>query len=542
MGAAPTIIRSAAEARRVLGEDAARTASRHALWRAGRLDYHLSSIQRRGRTLVYEHPARRIVYLTNRRFGKSRTGVVLSNEKALAYPGVRIPYAAPTGRQVADFVEPHLLELAGHAPPDLAPEQIKGEWVFPPLQWYDARGNPVRTKDDGGVELARAKGPGDRQFCSRIVPVGCEDRKKADRLRGPGTIFAVVDEAGFIPVLPYVLRSVIGPMFWEARSKWGAHVRPKMLVPSTPPEEMDHPFVEVVRRAEEQGALLHATVYDCDHLSEQDIAEAIEEAGGEHTIDWRREGLAIIEANPDTTVLPEMTEHADLVIREVPRPEYFLPHVIGDVGFVDMDVIAFGYYDFANDLDVIEDEVVLKRSRSDMLDAKVAAKERELWGDRPVHRRRVDAAPKIRADMSREEWQGDEDGVRSWQAVTAVSRLTERTGRLRAAANATRVRVQRGRLAIHPRCTTIIAHAKHARWNRARSDFARVEDDHGQPDHHYDGAAALLYFERELDRTTNPFPALAPGVSLLTHHIRQDALQRSGDEKIKRLLRPRRRR
>lgn len=542
MSTALTIIRSAEEARRVLGEDAARTASRHALWRAGRLDYHLSPIQRRGRALVYEHPSRLVVFLTNRRFGKSRTGVVIANEKALAYPGVRIPYAAPTGRQVADFVEPHLLELAGHAPPELAPEEIKGEWIFPPLQWYDATGNPVRTKDEGGTEVARAKGPGDRRLCSRIVPVGCEDRKKADRLRGPGTIFAVIDEAGFIPVLPYVLRSVIGPMFWEARSRWGVHVRPKMLVPSTPPEELDHPFVEIVRRAEEQGALLHATVYDCEHLSDQDIAEAIVEAGGEHTIDWRREGLAIIEANPDTTVLPEMTEHYDLVVREVERPEYFLPHVIGDVGFVDMDVIALGYYDFANDLDVIEDEVVLKRARSDTLDALVAEKERELWGERTVHRRRVDASPKIRADMSAEEWQGSEDGVRNWQAVAAVSRATERAGRLRAAANAARVRIQRGRVAIHPRCKTIIAHAKHARWNRQRSDFVRVLDDHKQPDHHYDGAAALLYFLRELDRTTNPYPALGAGISSSTHHIRQDRLRRSDDEKVRRLLLPRRRR
>lgn len=281
-------------------------AAREAMWREGDLSYHCSDVQVTARALVYDHPARRVVWCTNRRFGKSRTAVLISNEKAMHYPGVRIPYAAPTGKQVEEFVEPHFRELASHAPPELAPErQGDGEWVYPPLQWYDQAGNPVRTRDEGGVEVARMFGSGDIRFCSRIVPKGCDNKQKADRLRGPGTLFGVIDEAGFIPTLTYVAKSVIAPQFWEARSVWGDDVKPVMLITSTPPESPDHPFAAMLLEAETRRAAFRATVYECDHLGDRDIEDAIEDAGGEHTVQWRREGLGELIPDPTNIVLPE---------------------------------------------------------------------------------------------------------------------------------------------------------------------------------------------------------------------------------------------
>lgn len=527
---ARTIVSSEDAAVERYGEEGARRLAYAGRWRTGDLSYHCSAIQRRARALVYR--TRRPVLLTNRRFGKSRTACVIAAEHALRYPGVWIPYAAGTKVQVERFVHPHLRVIASHAPPDIAPEEVQGEWRFPPLQWLDAEGRPVDSYVDGGVEVVRFRGSAveEKLRTSIIVPVGCEDRKKADRLRGPGTVFAVVDEAGQNAVLEYVVGDIIGPMLWEARSRWGEKCHKGLLATGTPPEEPDHPYARMVAEAEARGALLTATVYDCDHLDARDIAEAIEDAGGEDTSRWRREGLAIVEPDPEWTVLPEFTAGARVIVAEHERPKRYLPHVIGDAGFEDMGVLLFGYYDFKADVDVIEAELVTQRTRSDLLDAEVARTERELWGTPAgpppkVHRRHVDAQPQVRADMSREEWQAETEGdaVRRWQGVSKPSGRRA-GGSMRAGANAARVRLARGRVRVHPSCTTTIAHCKAARWDTARWDtardsFERVRDEKGRVLHHYDGAAALVYFLRDLDRAVKPYPALPEGVSEETHYI-----------------------
>lgn len=518
MSAAPAI--SVDDAIAQYGEEAVRRSARHALWRAGDLSYllhagQLACLERMGAT-----ETRRFLLNIGRRWGKSRLMCVVAvwlavlrilhrsgvDIEASRAPGwlvraalrtkrpTRVVYAAPTAGMVAEFIEPHMRLLCDHAPPELCPalNGMTGTWSWP----------------DG----------------DKIVVRGCEDSKKADRLRGSEADMGIVDEGGFIPILDYVVRSVVGPQLWETRGR--------MLLPSTPPESPDHPFVGLVAEAEAAGAYFHATTADAPHITPQMLASAIEDAGGPDTIAWKREGLAQILVDPQQTVLPEFSEHADVIVQEHERPEHFQPHVIGDAGFTDLDVLAFGYYDFKADIDVIEDEVVLQHARSDLLDAKVAAKERELWDGMKVHRRRIDAMPKVRADMSREEWQAEdpEDGVRHWNPVSRDG--GERMGRMRASANAARVRVQRGRVRVHPRCATIIAHAKYARWAPNRRDFVRPDDG----SHHYDGCAAFLYFLRDLDRASNPYPKLPPGVTRDTHHIPQHLLRDNAQVQLARIF------
>lgn len=488
--------------------------ARHALWWQGDLRYLLHDGQERALDAFLGADARRFVLCTGRRWGKSRMMCVLATTVCLLRilhrrgapmpPWVppwmrrtierttgpaRVVYAAPTAGMVSEFIAPHMRLLASHAPPALRPQETLGEWV-----WHDG---------------------------DRIVIRGCEDRKKADRLRGSEADLGIIDEGGFIPILDYVAKSVVGPQLWETRGR--------MLLPSTPPESPDHPFVAFLAEAEEAGAAFRARTADAPHITAEMLREAIEDAGGIQSVDWQREGEARIVVDPERTVLPELTEHEALVVREVERPEHALLHVIGDAGFEDCDVIALGYYDFRQDLDVVEDEVVLHHARSDTLDAAVAAKERALWsrgGRAPrVHRRRIDAQPKVRADMSREEWQADDadDAVRHWHSVARDG--GPHAGSMRAAANAARVRIARGRVVVHPRCATILAHAKHARWDRHRASFERVYDGQGRPLHHYDGCAALVYFLRNLDRATNPYPTLASGVTEQEHWVPRD-LQR----------------
>lgn len=503
MSAAPTVNVPAGASRAEL-----RRAARWALWRAGDLRYLLHAGQLDALSAFFASDQRRFVLCTGRRWGKSRFMVTVADmfavHRALWRAGqeppswcpgwwrtlvmrtkkpARVVYAAPTAGMVAEFIEPHMRLLASHAPPELRPEQSQGEWVFPEVD--------------------------------RVVVRGCEDRKKADRLRGAEADLGIADEGGFIPILDYVVRSVLGPQLWETRGR--------MLLPSTPPESPDHPFVDLLSEAEAKGAAFRARTADAPHITPAMLADAIEDAGGEDSVAWQREGEAQIIIDPSHVVVPEWGEAEPHIVAEHQRPPYFVPCVIGDLGYEDLTVIAFGYHDFAADLDVIERELVLRRSTSAEIDARCREIERELWGTVPVGRRRIDATPITRADMAR---LGEDGEGETWTGV----RKDDRT----ASVNALRIRVKRHRLRVHPSCTTIIAHARYGRWNRRRTDLERPDSG----EHHYDGLDALRYFVRDLDRSTNPYPALE-GVSTATHHIGPSAGQSAAARTLERLLFPR---
>lgn len=489
--------------------DAVRREARRELWRRGRLDYLLHEGQQRAVRAIGRTRHRRFVINVGRRWGKSRLMCVLSAWlvvlRMLHRKGVdvsdrappwlvraatrtkrpaRILYAAPTGGMIEEFIAPHMDLLIDHAPEEMCPRMLRGDYVFP----------------DG----------------DRIVMKGCEDRAKANRLRGPEADLAIVDEGGFVPILGYVVKSAIGFQLAETRGR--------LLMPSTPPESPDHPFVDFVAEAEARGAYFHATTADAPHITSEMLEEAIEDAGGEESVTWLREGMAQLVRDPEIVVLPEFT---DALVGEHERPEHFLPCIIGDLGFTDQSVLAFGYYDFAEDLYVIEAEVAGQRLTSDVIDAQIAETTRRLWGDTPVHRRRLDGTARERADLSRPEWQQleREGHDPTWLPVSRDGGPGK--GRMQALANRARVICKRGRLIVDPSCETIIAHAKHARWDRSHKSFLRVTDENGQPLHHYDGAAALLYFLRDCDATTNPIPALPEGATMATHyippHLRPDA-------------------
>ncbi len=445
-----------------------RQAARAALWHAGNLRYLLHAGQLAAREKIEESAARRFVLCTGRRWGKSRLMCVLAAEACLRRElqiiagepdtPARVVYAAPTGGMVQEFIQPHMRMLAEHAPEELKPIEKQDSWIFP----------------NG----------------SRIVVRGCEDRKKADRLRGPEADLAIVDEGGFIPILDYVVRSIVGPQLWETRGK--------MLLPSTPPESPDHPFVDLLSEAESENAYYRATTLDAPHLTDEMLAEAIADAGGADSIDWKREGLGQIIVDPQRMVCPEWTEAEQVIAAEHERPTHFVPFVVGDLGYEDLTVFAFGYYDFVNDLDVIEQELVLQRTRSDEITTAVLQSCQSLWG-RSAEYHYIDAPPITRADLSRE----------------GIQWLLPRKDEKAASVNVFRKRVREERLRINPKCVTIISHCKYGRWDNARKDWIRPPDGA----HHYDGLSAALYFHRMLKRDENPFPQ--PGRIALeqAHHV-----------------------
>jgi hypothetical protein len=430
------------------------TATAHALWRVGALGYLLHDGQLELRKRWREASARRFVGNIGRGWGKSYWALVECVETCTRIPNAQVRYAAPEQKMVETIIAPHMREILADCPEDLRPEwkEQKGHWLFP---------------------------NGSKLFVAGANAGG------ADRLRGVSTHLAVVDEARDIDCLDYLVKSVITPRLTE---------HAKLLIISTPPEMPDHALVRYIADAQAAGAYMHAPTSDAPHITPERMAEYEADYAGPDDPAFRREFMAEIIVDPTRAVLPELSAFEVAVTAPHTRPEHFLPHVIGDLGYEDLTVIAFGYYDFVADVSVIERELVLRRTRSDLIDAAVTEIARELWGDRPIHRRKIDASPIVRADMGRAHVR-EEGDPETWQAT--------RNDDLRAAANSARVQVQRGRVRISSECSTILAHGKYARWNRQRTGLERPSE----AEHHYDGCAALLYFLRDLDRHTNPTPA-----------------------------------
>lgn len=483
MNAPPPNLR---ELRARIGPAALRRAAAAACWEAGDLSYALHDGQVRAVELVREahrRGVRRSVWNIARRWGKSRAAVTMSAELCLRHPAdarpARIPYAAMTEGTVAEFIAPHLYELGLDAPERLRPEEARGEWLFPSTG-------------------------------SRIVMRGCEDRKKADRLRGPSATFAVIDEAGFIPDLDYVVRSVIAPQLITTDGH--------LLAASSPPVSPEHPFRSLALEAEERGAYMHAPITSAPHLDPAAVARFCAEVGGEGSAAWRREGLALFVVDETRALVPEFERLEDAVVGVVDRPRFFDAYVVGDLGYVDLTVLLFGYWHFELALLVVEDEVVLRRPTSDDVHRAAAAKERELWGGQEPLVRAVDAPAITVADLRRLQPPTpgrDEDDPARWHAVAHDE--------LEAALNALRLRITRGGIVIHPRCRTLRAHLRAGVWNSQRTSFARVETSDGG--HHFDAVAAAVYLNRTVRVDRNPEPAGLEVTDPMNQRVRWDLIR-----------------
>lgn len=470
---------SEADAIALHGEAAVSTAAQHALWRAGDLTWMLHdgvapthNGQLKLDRLIddaYARGIRRFVDDIGRRWGKSHYFVVRAFRKCLRKPRTRIPYAASTFTSLRQFILPIVYTVCETAPADLRPEVVDNE---------------VRFHNGSLIPMS-----------------GCEDRAKANRLRGPAADEAIVDEAAFISDLEYVLDAVMG---FQLGTTDGM-----LLIGSSPPESPSHHYTKVAATAKARGAYMHATIHDSPFVTPAAAAKLCNELGGPDSTAWQREALALHVVDQKRAIIPEFSEKGaedDLVI-EVPRPQHFKPCAIGDLGFVDLTCVLFGYHHFTSAATVIEGELFLERATSDVVQTKSREVEVELWEEREVVVRKLDGTARELADMARFQELSKDNEVPEpsawWRTVNNRDLL--------AGVNAVRVGVKGRKIYIHPRCTTLIAHLKFGIWNKARTDFERSE---GLG--HFDGVAALIYFERHVDRS-NPYPA--PAFDRQTQHV-----------------------
>lgn len=436
-------------------------------WQRGLLRWKLRAHQ----TRLYEHlrgsKEVKTVAVCARQFGKTFTVLLYLVEQAIRNPGWQIGYAALTEKSLKKIIRPNMRILLADCPERLRPQWNPQEssYVFP-----------------NGSEIHLA---------------GIDTENGREKLRGPFRHINVIDECGSADseAFEYVENDIMIPQLQETDGQ--------MFCIGTRPRVPDHRFDKLAEEAEHKGVLLVQTIDDNTHLTQKKRDRLIDAVGGADSIAAQVEFFCHKVRDPKRTVIPEWTDEAEAaIVQDFIDEPYYLPMVSMDVGFGHFTAILFGYYAFRAAKVRIIDEVLLPQARTDQIAKAIAEKEKELWPnphpDRPIIRW-SDVDLRLIEDLS------------FLHGLKFTATLKDD---LEAQVNNVRLEVQRRTLQVKPRCVNLRAHVKNARWNKSRSEF-----DESKVFGHFDALASLIYFIRNVNRVTNPYPALADGISHATHYI-----------------------
>lgn len=429
------------------------------LWARGRLEWKLHPVQKKMLASYLSHTNKITTISCARRLGKSYLLCLLASEKCMQMPNAIVKYLCPTKKQVKTVVQPIMDEIFKDCPPEMKPEFKYNDYmyVFPNGSQIQLAGT------DGGHH---------------------------ESLRGGKSDLWIVDEAGFCDELKYVVRSILTP---TALTTGG-----RGILASTPSKSMDHDFIEYfLKPAEFKGDLIKYTIHDNPMITQATLQEVIDDFPlGEKDPEFRREYLCEVVNGGDLAIIPEFTpEIQQEVIKELIRPPFYDAYVSMDIGFKDLTVVLFGYYDFKNGVIVIEDELSQdgKTLLMDVFSRDIKKKEERLWTNEMSGEFKP---PYIRI--------ADNNNLIMLNQLTYqhnLSFIPTAKDNKEAALNTVRMKVANKQIMIHPRCKTLIYHLRDGRWNKNRKDFVRSPDAG-----HYDAIDSLIYFVRNVQEHKNPYP------------------------------------
>lgn len=437
----------------------------------------MTRTQRKAYRALTKRQARLFVLDCSRRWGKTVFCVFLMFVTALGGPDRIVRYIAPTKLHGRQFVIPTVRWLSKQLPEHMRPRfnTQDNTWIWP----------------NGSVcHLGSAETMGDVE-----AMVGTECHR------------ALIDEAGKIrsDLLQHLHRSVLRAQLLTTHGD--------IVVASTPAVTPDHYLRDLVTMAAEDDALARYTIDDCDHVKREEIDDMVRELGGRMSTEVRRELYCEHIAERTRLVVPEFqdVEHEIVIARDL--PEWRDWYVSADLGFEDLSVALFAFYDFQRAKIVVWDEHSARYASGLEFGFAVKAKEAEWSITEP--RRYADGTPQLLADLADTKY------------GPGLSFGLPAKDDSEAALNQCRMRIQQKQVEIHPRCKVLIEHLRNAIWNTNRTTFERSEK-HG----HYDAVDALKYLVRVVDWRKNPTPAILPGVFRHTHIIptdQRDAMRRASD-------------
>lgn len=426
----------------------------HSAWSDGNLEYLIRDYQLPVYHALWDAINRKgtLKHVLNiaRRFGKTHVCTVVAVEYAIRFPNSQIRYACATNKEMKSILGPIMREILDECPAGLKPVLANGITKF-------KNGSEIHTAGVNG--------------------------KHADNLRGTSSHLNLVDEAGMIDELDYLVRSVLMPQQLT--------VDGTMILLSTPPPTPDHDFSAIYHECLEEGEVTEFTVLqNTDIMNDPEkLAAYMKEAGGEQSTTWQREYLVKFVTETDKIVIPEFNESMIRKADPDPLMKYYLKYVGMDLGFMDNTALLFGYYDFRRAKFVLQRELILKGTA---VTSKAIAEgtrriETELWGEN--------------AEVQRVSDNNNPILLNDIQTMHDITFNSTSKDRLIPMVNQTRLFIGEGALEVDPSCEYTIACLKFGIWNKNRDAFAKSKK-YG----HYDALAALIYELRILDRDTNPVP------------------------------------
>lgn len=432
--------------------------ARELLWRESEVSWLLHSGQQSLYKSYQDCKEKIVVWNCSRRFGKSFTLCVLAIETCLKTPYSIVKYCCAKQIDAKGIIRPLIREITRTCPKELRPVYKTQEraYVF-------ANGSRIELSGlDGG---------------------------RAESIRGGSCHLAIVDEAGIVGDLKYIIRAIILPTTTTTKGK--------IVLASTPPKTPGHSFIiDFLNRARIQGNLVTKTVFDNPTIDQVELEKIIEECGGIDSSDFKREYLCQIMVDTEYAIVPEFTEEVKAkIVQEWPKPAFYDSYVAMDIGMKDLTVVLFSYFDFRNNKLIIEDEFVINGQKFNTKTLAEGIKQKEdnnftnsMTGEfRPPYIRVSDNNLIVIKDL----W--DLHGLRF---------LPTRKDDADAALNVLRNYIQDEKIIIHPRCKTLIYHLETGVWNKNKTSYERSSADKG----HFDAIDSLKYLIRNVKFNKNPYP------------------------------------
>lgn len=458
-------------------------AVRDELWRRGFLSWKLYDYQQPIYQLVWDFITNRqhIKHVLNisRRFGKSHTLCLIAIEYGIRNPGAQIRFAAPTAKALRKIIHPAFKQIIKDCPEELRPvwKQQDGYYAFP-----------------NGSELHAS---------------GC-DNQNYENLRGQAAHLAIVDEAGFVDELDYVVNDVLVPQTLTTKGV--------VILSSTPPKTPAHDFYAIAQEAELKGAYAKRTIFENTKIDRPTLDLYAKEAGGYESSTFKREYLCEFIVDSESQIIPEWAEAYVAEALPTEFSVYWHKYEGMDIGVRDGTAVVFGHYNFAEARLYIESELVLRGQdvRTDNIAAGVKATENSLWGQQKPYRRISDNNNLILLQ---------DLGVGHQMHFSPTTKDD-----LHAMVNELRLWVKAGRIRISPKCEHLLGCMRYGVWDENRKAFARSSV-YG----HFDGLAALIYLVRNVDQHSNPVP-FDHKVNHFTHYIPEHVNQSKAADAFKKIF------
>lgn len=445
-----------------MSQNLSKQEAREVLWRRGILRWKLDDSQKDLYNSFYNDTFKTSTWLLARRSGKSYLLCVLSIEACLKNKNTIIKFVAPTKSQLNTILRPLMRQILEDCPDDIKPDYSQKDYIY-------------YFKNGSEIQLAGT------------------DNNHAEKLRGGDSHIAIIDEARDCSKLHNVVTSILLPTTLVTKGK--------VILASTPPEDEEHDFMKFIESCEARGSLFKRTVYDNPRLSKKDIEELITELGGITSEATRRELLCEIIKNPQTSVLPEVTEELlKKIVVEYNKPPFYDSYVAMDIGgSLDFTAIIFAYYDFLNDKVIIEDELIYDETNMEMnrVANDIHEKEKSLWFN-PLTNEVIE--PTLRVSDNNFIALNEISKASHGKVAFIVARKDDK----HVALNNLRTLFAAQKIIINPRCKNLLNHIKHVKWaNPNKKDNFKRSEDNG----HYDFVDALLYLSRHVYFGRNPYPA-----------------------------------